>query len=449
MTVYDIIGVGIGPFNLSLAALLDGTDEASDALFLEQDPEFEWHEGMLISGTDLQIPFIGDLVSITDPTNPHSFLNYIRKQDRMWEFYNYQQFKLPRREYNEYCKWVADRLASCQFSQRVSEITETSDGHYRIETTDPRTSETATYETEHIALGVGSKPFVPEHLEDSLGDGVFHSSTYLDERDQCLDSTSITVVGSGQSGAEIVLDLLRKQESADFDLQWLTRSDGFYPVDPSKLTRDVRTPDYVEYFYDLPADVREERLATQDLLYKGISPGTSEAIYNTLYRRSITENPDVAMMPTTSVESITPSTDRSSPDYRLACHHWEEDRRFTIDADAVVLATGYHRPFPSFLEPLRPHLELEDGELQVTEDFRVEREGDGGDIFVQNAGLHAHGFNVPDLSVGCYRNARIINTLLGETVYPAGDGSRFQTFGVDEFVEESSNADRPQPTPQQ
>ncbi len=44
---YDVLGVGLGPFNLGLAALLDGADSdlELDAIFLEREPEFAWHEG--------------------------------------------------------------------------------------------------------------------------------------------------------------------------------------------------------------------------------------------------------------------------------------------------------------------------------------------------------------------------------------------------------------------
>ncbi len=50
--VYDVVGVGLGPFNLGLAALADGEDTEGDALFLEQKPEFEWHERDAHRGRD-------------------------------------------------------------------------------------------------------------------------------------------------------------------------------------------------------------------------------------------------------------------------------------------------------------------------------------------------------------------------------------------------------------
>lgn len=39
MKTYDFIGIGIGPFNLSIAALAEGLDGFS-SLFLERKPHF-------------------------------------------------------------------------------------------------------------------------------------------------------------------------------------------------------------------------------------------------------------------------------------------------------------------------------------------------------------------------------------------------------------------------
>lgn len=43
----DLLGVGAGPFNLSLAALADGVPGLRSA-FHEQRTAFHWHPGLLI-----------------------------------------------------------------------------------------------------------------------------------------------------------------------------------------------------------------------------------------------------------------------------------------------------------------------------------------------------------------------------------------------------------------
>ena len=70
--VYDLIGIGFGPSNLALALAIEEQCDASDmnALFLEQHPEFQWHENMLIPGTEMQISFLKDLVTLRNPCSP-------------------------------------------------------------------------------------------------------------------------------------------------------------------------------------------------------------------------------------------------------------------------------------------------------------------------------------------------------------------------------------------
>ena len=84
--IYDLCGTGIGPFNLSMAALADHTE--LQAVFLEKKNEsFDWYPGMLIKGSDLQVPFLADLVTFADPTSPYTFLNYLHHQNRLYSFF--------------------------------------------------------------------------------------------------------------------------------------------------------------------------------------------------------------------------------------------------------------------------------------------------------------------------------------------------------------------------
>ncbi|MBX0288586.1 lysine N(6)-hydroxylase/L-ornithine N(5)-oxygenase family protein [Haloarcula salinisoli] len=434
---YDVVGIGIGPSNLALAALLNETEEPVDALFLEQKSSFGWHEDMLIEGTALMSSILGDMVTPVDPTNSHSFLNYLHEQGRFQEFHNYDNPKIPRREFNNYCKWVAERVDNCEFSRRVESVTDNGSG-FEIQATDPETGEMETYHSSNIVLGVGMKPYVPESLRGHPKEDVFHSSVYLSQRDRCLDADSITVVGSGQSAAEIVLDLLRKQPDNEYRLDWFTRSDGFYPVDPSDLTREIRTPDYIDYFHDLPQETSEERVEQQDLLYKGISPATSAAIYDTLYHHSIEDDPTFGMLAKTEVQSL---EDGPSGAYRLKCQQREEDERFYHDSEVVILGTGYNRPIPEFLDPLHEHIEFAgENQFEIGENFEVGTTGLDGSIFAQNRGFHEHGFNTADLSISPYQGAKIINEVVGEEVYSVGEGDRFQSFGTDQFLEQSPNS---------
>jgi len=118
---HDLVGVGVGPFNLALAALLEPVGGV-DAVFFEQVREFAWHPGLLLEGSTTQVPFLADLVTLADPTSRHSFLAYLAAHDRLYRFYFREELHVPRREYDHYCRWVAGRLASCRFGRRVERV---------------------------------------------------------------------------------------------------------------------------------------------------------------------------------------------------------------------------------------------------------------------------------------------------------------------------------------
>ncbi|HEU5108903.1 MAG TPA: SidA/IucD/PvdA family monooxygenase, partial [Micromonosporaceae bacterium] len=66
--VYDVVGVGFGPSNLALAIAIEEHNRARpDAgltgLFLERQPRFGWHRGMLIDDATMQVSFLKDLVT--------------------------------------------------------------------------------------------------------------------------------------------------------------------------------------------------------------------------------------------------------------------------------------------------------------------------------------------------------------------------------------------------
>lgn len=434
--VHDLVGIGLGPFNLGLAALIDDASIDLDAVFLEQKPAFNWHRGMLIEGTTLEVPFLADVVTLADPSNPHTYLNYLRERDRLYEFYFYEDFFIPRREYNDYCQWVAARLDTCRFNRRVTSVRAREDGLFVVDAIDPETGERYGYLTRDVVMGIGTRPTVPDVLSDHLGPTMFHSASYLDRRERCLDADSVTVVGSGQSAAEIFRDLLERMPEANYSLDWITRSRGFFQMIDAKLGHMIYTPDYTEYFYDLPQETKDELLAGQDLLYKGIDKTTSAKIYDALYEQSIGNvEPDVGMIAATEIRDIETISENRS-EHRLICKQWQEGEKFIHPTEIVVLATGYERPDPAFLAPLDAHLLRDgDGRFRITADYRLETSGLDGDIFVQNAELHTHGINAPDLGLGCDRNAKIINTLAGEELYPAGRVNTFQKFKTSEFIE--------------
>lgn len=486
--VYDLIGIGIGPFNLGLAALLEAASEV-DALFLDRKPQFQWHAGMLLDGTTLQVPFFADLVTMADPTHRLSFLNYLKEQGRLYHFYFLEKFQIPRQEYNHYCQWAANQLDSCRFGEEVTAVRRLSASErsgageagskeagkgaaqYAVEVKGGDGS-IRVYYTRDLVLGVGSVPSVGEPFRGLPSEDVFHSAQFMERLERCREAKSVTVVGSGQSAAEVFLHLLEEQPERGYKLDWFTRSPGFFPMEYSKLGLEHFSPDYTQYFYGLPQEQKDDVRSRQHLLYKGISAVTIAAIYDRLYDMSVGgAKPPVRLLAHTEVMSITPVSAGTpisegvavsagtpvlagaqvaagiavsvgtpaatavavdSVNYRLDCCHREQGTAFLHDSEAIVFATGYAHPVPACLDPLHELVEWDDqGRYFVEKDYRLKlREPVEGRIFVQNGELHTHGVGAPDLGLGAYRNSVILNAVAGRVVYPVSDRNVFQQFGA-------------------
>ncbi|MGI8313599.1 lysine N(6)-hydroxylase/L-ornithine N(5)-oxygenase family protein [Halobacillus mangrovi] len=429
--MYDLIGVGVGPFNLSLAALLDGFEQV-DSLFFEQNEGFDWHPGMLIEGTKLQVPFLADLVTMADPTNSYSFLNYISKNDRMYQFYFLQRLDIPRREYNDYCQWVAEQLDSCQFGKRVTgvrHIKET-EAYYEVEVTDLSTNETSAYRAKNLVMGTGSEPVMPKSFQGLPENDVFHTANFLPNQERCRHAKSITVVGSGQSAAETFRELLKEQRNCGFRLDWITRSPGFASMEESKLSLEHFSPDYVNYFYQLPQKQKDEIFASQGLYYKGISNHTINDIYNLLYEYSIGRDElDVGLQVLSEVNDIKQKADGT---YELSCYHWQKKQEFNHESEIVIAATGYKPNVPAFVHHLENFLEWdEDGRYKVTADYRLkQQEPSENEIYVHSGISHTHGVGSTNLGLAVHRNKVIINHLMDQEVYPMNEKNIFQSFSI-------------------
>ncbi|WP_181347638.1 lysine N(6)-hydroxylase/L-ornithine N(5)-oxygenase family protein [Thalassobacillus sp. CUG 92003] len=427
--MYDLIGVGVGPFNLSLAALLDEQTEV-DALFFEQKQQFDWHPGMLIEGTRLQVPFLADLVTMADPKSPYSFLNYINENERMYQFYFLQRLEIPRREYNDYCQWVSNQLASCVFGHRVTNLRyiEDNEPYFEVEVLDIASEETKGFRTKHLVLGSGSVPAMPKSFQGLPEEDVFHTADFLKHQERCRQSEAISVIGSGQSAAETFRELLKEQQDHGYRLNWITRS-GFASMEESKLSLEHFSPDYVNYFYQLPQHKKDEIFTDQDLFYKGISNHTVTDIYNLLYEHSIGQDRvDAGLQVLTEVKNI--ESKSNAPGYTITCQHKQTGETFEMQSDVVITATGYRPYVPDFIHQLGSFVEWdEEGRYKVEPDYRLVKTAETpSEIYVHSGISHTHGVGSTNLGLAVHRNKVIINHLMNRDVYKIPDQNIFQQF---------------------
>lgn len=365
MELYDVVGIGIGPYNLGLAALTDEKTELK-TIFFDQNGEFAWHPGMLIDGTDLQVSFLADLVTFANPTSKYTFLNYLHEQNRLYKFFFFHKFEIPRAEYASYLKWVAEQLPQCYFQSEVVDVVD-HDNYYEVVVNHwGGRQEEKSYFTKHIVLGTGSKPNIPFELDDIESEEVHHSSQYLYLKDQTIRAKHITIIGSGQSASEIFYDLLTLQEHFDYHLAWYTRSPGLLQLDNSKIGQEVFSPDYVDYFHELSFQERKDTLEHLGQLRKGIKKETLHKIHELLYHRSVdNKRLPITIQPLTEINKVF----KKASGLEVHATHWQKERNISFDTEKVVLATGYKPNIPDwFYNRFEDKIEWEDDKLFKVDD---------------------------------------------------------------------------------
>jgi len=417
--IYDIVGIGIGPFNLGLAALCS-TIPRLRCLFIDQNDFFNWHPGLLLDTARLQVPFFADLVTLADPCNPFSYMAFLKAKQRMFRFGIHENYFVSRKEYNQYCQWVVSGLPSLQFGVRCDAVSYTANENlYRV------TAGKETFLSKNIVIGTGTVPFIPffaEHITHPL---VFHSAEYLPRKEILLRQKTIAIVGSGQSAAEIFYDLLQDRCFTGH-ISWFTRSERFFPMDYSKLTLEMTSPDYVDHFYSLDTATKQKVISRQAMLYKGVNYSLIGEIYDSLYQHSMDHSETrFHLHPNAELKEIEMIEDNQ---FQLKFEHLEMHQCFKHEAEAVIFATGYRNLIPSFLRGVKEHiLWTNNGLYKVNRNYSIDP---NNSIFIQNAETHTHGFNAADLGMGPYRNSIIVNTILGYEHFSIEEKITFQTFGI-------------------
>ncbi|MEU2239087.1 lysine N(6)-hydroxylase/L-ornithine N(5)-oxygenase family protein [Streptomyces sp. NPDC018338] len=418
---YDFIGIGLGPFNLGLACLAEPVDHLN-GLFLDSKPDFEWHSGMFLEGAHLQTPFMSDLVTMADPTSPYSFLNYLKEKGRLYSFYIRENFYPLRTEYNDYCRWAAGKLTSVRWSTTVATVTfDETDEVYAV-----TTESGETFRARRIVLGTGTPPYVPETCQD-LGGDLVHNSRYLPNKEELQKKKSITLVGSGQSAAEIYYDLLSEIDVHGYKLNWVTRSPRFFPLEYTKLTLEMTSPEYVDYFHALPEQTRYRLETQQKGLFKGIDGELIDAIFDLLYQKNLNGPVPTRLLTNSALHAA--AYDDTTGTYTLGFRQEEQEKDFTVETEGLILATGYKYTPPAFLAPVHDRIRWDaQGRFDVARNYAIDTTGRG--IFLQNASVHTHSITSPDLGMGAYRNAYIIGEMLGSEYYPVEKTIAFQEFAI-------------------
>lgn len=408
--VYDSIGVGIGPFNLSAAALSEPV-AGLRTRFFDRAPEFAWHPGLLISGSTIQTSHLKDLVTLADPTSKYSFLAYLHEKKRMYRFITANFPGVERAEFNDYFKWTSQRLSNLQFGYEVRTIEHRRD-HFVLNG-DESTS------ARHLVLGTGLSPNIPDCAREHLGDRVFHAHQLL-YRDTNWQGLRVAIIGGGQTSAEVLSMALSRSDQLPSELIWVSSRENFLPLDDSPFTNELFTPGYSNFFYELPEDKRLFCLQSQKLASDGISMGLLSEIYRRIYSTEFMggEAARISLKPQRRLVGMRALGNQ----YELELQHLLTEDPAGVKADVVVLCTGYRYERPSFLSGLGDLIPYGERGYEYQRDFSIKwRHHPQNKIYIQNAALNARGVADPNLSLMAWRSANIVNALAGRPVYKVAD----------------------------
>jgi L-ornithine N5-oxygenase len=423
--VYDILGIGFGPSNLALAIAVEEHNtqvpeaERLRAGFLERQPGFGWHRGMLIDDATMQVSFLKDLVTLRNPASDFSFLCYLQDRGRLVDFLNHKTLFPLRAEFHDYFEWAAARLGHlAEYSAEVVAVEPvlTDDGEVRwfdVISRDPdRPGRTVTRRARNISVATGLEPHLPPGTV--LSDRVWHNSELLPRVAELTGAGTpigrILVLGAGQSAAEAVDYLHRTFTGAEVCAVFAKY--GYTPADDSPFANRIFDPEAVDLYFNAPPPVKQSLFDYhRGTNYSVVDMDLIESLYATMYREKIHGRERLRMRNVSRIRDVRVLPDR----LEVTVEFLPTGEHEVLAADLLVHATGYRpRDVGALLgETGKLCLRDEEDDVRVGRDHRVEVPPHvTAGIYLQGATEHTHGITSSLLSTTAVRAGEIRDSVL-------------------------------------
>ena len=415
--MYDVVGIGFGPSNLSLAIAMEEhkANEAGrplTAAFFEKQPTFGWHRNMLLPSTTMQISFLKDLATFRNPVSRFSFVSYLHDSGRLAQFVNNQDFFPTRMEFHQYLEWAEAKLRHVvTYDSEVAAIrlpltTRATPADYmRIQVGEGRV-----VNARNVVISTGLVPRMPDGI--ARDERVWHSSEFLTkfERMNPGDLKNVAVVGAGQSAAEIARFLYDTLPHAQVSA--IMPSYGYSVADDTPFANQVFDADAIDDYYFGTDKTREAFWRYhKNTNYSVVDSDVIRDLYRRSYEESVRGERRLHMLNLTRVRDIR----RSGNDTRVSLHSLLDGESREVSFDAIVFATGYDTMEPStLLGDLNSHVLRDDaGKLRVERDYRVVTTPKlACGIYVQGGTEHTHGLSASLLSNIATRSGEIADSIV-------------------------------------
>ncbi len=433
---YDVVGIGFGPSNLSLAIAMEeyrangpenpeNPENGVSSVFFERQSSFGWHRNMLLPSATMQISFLKDLVTFRNPTSSFSFVSYLHASGRLPQFVNNQDFFPTRQEFHQYLEWaqarVADRIV---YGAEVTSIRLPSDDprrtdRLRLEVADG-TGRDRVVEARNVVISTGLVPSMPVGTERD--ERVWHSSEFLEKfgRMNPADLRRVAVVGAGQSAAEITRFLYDELPHAE--VYAVIPSYGYSVADDTPFANQIFDPAAVDDYYFGTEQTRDAFWRYHRNTNYSV---VDDEVIRDLYRRSYDEDVrGLNRLRFLNLSRVT-AVKRSGAETRVSLQVGPDAEVRELDFDALVCATGYQAMEPTGLlgELDRHCLRDEEGRYRVERDYRLVTDPAlRCGIYLQGGTEHTHGLTSSLLSNLAVRSGEIADSIVSRR--PRGHAER-------------------------
>jgi L-ornithine N5-oxygenase len=424
--VFDLVGVGFGPSNLAMAIAVaehnrpDRADRVT-ATFLERQPTFGWHRGMLIDDATMQVSFLKDLVTLRNPVSDFSFLCYLQERGRLLDFINHKTLFPLRAEFHDYFTWAAARVAEAvRYDTEVVSVQPvrgTGDDIVALDVVSRRGGTLVTHRTRNLVVGTGLRPKMPAGIERP--GHIWHNCDLLHKVDALRGTAPrrFVVVGAGQSGAETVAYLHREFPTAEVCAVFSRY--GYSPADDSSFANRIFDPAAVDDYYTAPEHTKQ-RLTNYhaNTNYSVVDTELIDELYRRAYQEQVAGRQRLRLL---NVTRLTGATD-TGDGVRVEVDSLVTGETSTLEADVLICATGYDAADPyGLLGPVADHcLRDEIGRPRVTRDYRAVTTPDlRCGIYLQGGTEHTHGITSSLLSNTAIRVGEILGSVLAHRAEPA------------------------------
>ncbi|MCX3288919.1 SidA/IucD/PvdA family monooxygenase [Streptomyces sp. NEAU-H22] len=413
--ILDVVGVGFGPSNLSLAVALEERLDPLTSAFFERQPSLGWHRGMLLPSAKMQVSFLKDLATFRNPASSFSFISYLHDVGRLTRFVNNQDFFPTRREFHDYLEWAESKLTQpVTYNSEVTAIGPApvagpgAADRVRVTVRDAA-GDSRQVDARNVVISTGLVPRMPVGLEPD--EFVWHSSQFLHNfrRRNSGELKRVAVVGGGQSAAEIVRFLY--DSLPDAKVSAIVPSYGYSIADDTPFANQVFDPGAVDSFYHGSQRSKDAVWHYhKNTNYSVVDDEVIRGLYERAYEEDFSKGDRLEFLNLARVVDVK----RVGSETRITVHSLVSEESYDLDVDVLVCATGYDPMDPAeILGELDAYCVHDaQGRHRVGRDYRLVTTPDlDCGIYLQGGTEHTHGLASSLLSNIAVRSGEIAHSI--------------------------------------